>query len=94
MAENLWIIKRMIADAKCRHKELALVFINVSKAFVANESLLQACQYIRIPTQLRNYFKLAYEEAVISLNGSMIGIQLKVGSNRENPLLGQSSTEG
>lgn len=54
-----------MAHAKENLQELAMVFIDVSKAFnsVAHESLVQELEYIGILEQLRNYFKLAFKQA-------------------------------
>lgn len=54
-----------MAHAKENLQELAMVFIDVSKAFnsVAHESLVQELEYKGILEQLRNYFKLAFKQA-------------------------------
>ena len=43
IAENAWIVERLVGHAKENRKELAMVFINVSKAFdsIAHGSLVQ-----------------------------------------------------
>ena len=64
-----------------------MVFIDVSKAFdrLALESLLQAYRYIRLPNQLSNYLKLAYEDAAISFRGTTIKLRQTVGIKQEDP---------
>ena len=59
------MVQWLVAHAKENLQELAIVFIDVSKAFnsVAHKSLLQELEYIVIPEQLRNYFKLTYKQA-------------------------------
>lgn len=59
------MVQWLVAHAKENLQELAMVFIDVSKAFnsVAHESLVQELEYKGILEQLRNYFKLAFKQA-------------------------------
>ena len=59
------MVQWLVAHAKENIQELAMVFIDVSKAFnsVAHESLVQELEYKGILEQLRNYFKLAFKHA-------------------------------
>ena len=59
------MVQWLVAHVKENLQELAIVFIDVSKAFnsVTHESLVQELEYRGILEQLRNYYKLAFKQA-------------------------------
>ena len=96
IAENAWIVERLVAHAKENRRELAMVFVDVSKAFdsISHGSLEQALEYIGIPVQLRNYFKLVYAQAEIKFKGCDSLVRQKVGIRQGDPPSGPKFNSG
>ena len=80
-------MERLIAHAQEYWNELALVFIDVSKAFdsIAHESLLQALEYIGVTKQLRNYFQYAYEHSELKFKGNNHQVRQRSGIKQVDP---------
>ena len=90
IAENVWILYNIIQQAKREFRELHVIFMDVAKAFdsLAHSSLIQAAERIGIPRTVRNYLKLMYDEAEMTLKGSSEVIRQRNGIRQGEPTSG------
>ena len=87
LAENLWIIRNLIDNAKKNYKPLYMVFVDVAKAFdsVNHEALFACCRRAGMPEELLTYLQECYKEGVVRLKGDKEPIQQNSGVRQGDP---------
>ena len=86
-AQNLWIIKSLIKDAKTRRKPMTLVFLDVAKAFdsVDHEMLISTAERLGVPPRMLNYIRGTLADAEFQLRGSKEYHRKRCGVNQGDP---------
>ena len=56
-AQNLWLVKSLVKDAKTHKKPMTLVFLDVAKAFdfVDHDMLINTAKRLGVPLRMLNY---------------------------------------
>lgn len=75
LADNVYLLRSLITDSQCRHRNLSLCFLDVRKAFdsVSHESILTAATRLGMPSPLISYIRRLYSGSAtrLRINGRL-----------------------
>ena len=71
IAENIWIVSELLELAKKNKKGIALIFLDVSKAFdsVGHPIIQQAAERLGVPKDIRKYLDVLYSTSELVFKG-------------------------